>query len=594
MSESQPNGPDLNHLLNAKGAAPGEDDLLGLVEKELSALQDAQKPPADPPTPPQGSPEPTAAIPEAIAPVEAPSTTRDPDPEPMNAVEPTQKPVVPEPEPMKAAEPVPLPGRTIEPGLSADFPQPPEEDLSEDLGGMSSKPVPSPVLPPGMPSVPKPRAMEPPLPAGIPPEPKRNLPESSLPAGMPQAPKPRAMEPPLPAGIPPEPKGRLPEPILSSGAPSVPKSRLAEPSLPMGIPPEPKGPRSDPGLPFGTAASAKSPSPSSTQPPGIPGFPKGSVLDDPLGILTGPPRSASFPAPTPSTKTVPKLDDPLGILGGGGPATQPKMGPPDFEKFKATAPARPIQGPSTTPAPIQAPVRAPRPSVPSAPPVSAGESSTRDKALASLVSSLKVPKKFLVPAAAGLALLLGVVIWMAFQKPAYRLVDSLIPLHMVRIDVNQVIELDITAYMDFETKLQGLGFTPMLKITVPEIPSPNLFSVYGARDGKSYAVIVKAPGSISPKLSFVSCLSRGTWVSTNGWNSHNQEMDQVSSDSDPTLGTAALWNRHQGRVQQLAQDQISFQPTNENRFLAAFSDHIRWYLTQKKIQGYKAQLEDWF
>jgi hypothetical protein len=176
-------------------------------------------------------------------------------------------------------------------------------------------------------------------------------------------------------------------------------------------------------------------------------------------------------------------------------------------------------------------------------------------------------------------------------------VDRLEALRPARTDVRQIVELDITAFIDIESKIKQLGFTPLVQLSVPEIPAPNLFAVYtdsGNQKYKSYAVILKVPGSNMPRLSFVNVLSNGTWLSTNGWASKNQELEKLSSESAPGEDPVALWAHHQKRVDQAVQTGVAVTGVNERRFMCALSDHLRWYMAFKDIPAYKALFEEWF
>jgi hypothetical protein len=183
--------------------------------------------------------------------------------------------------------------------------------------------------------------------------------------------------------------------------------------------------------------------------------------------------------------------------------------------------------------------------------------------------------------------------WVA-KGTGYQLVDTVVPLHVVRLEVTQVVELDITAYLDLESKLTKMGFSPLIKVSVLEIPSPNLFSVYLKPDSNSYGVILKVPGSNAPRLSFLSFLSNEMWLSTNGWAAQKQEMEKLSSQSFPGLAPEALWKQHLGRMNRYMQSGVGLQRANQYRFLSALSDHLRWVFATREIQPFKAQFEDWF
>jgi hypothetical protein len=184
--------------------------------------------------------------------------------------------------------------------------------------------------------------------------------------------------------------------------------------------------------------------------------------------------------------------------------------------------------------------------------------------------------------------------FLAAQGTGYTLVDSIIPLHEVRLEVTQVVDLDISTYLDLETKLTQMGFTPLIKITVPEIPSPNLFSVYLKADTNSYGIILKVPGSNTPRLSYVSFLSSNMWLSTNGWAAQKKEMDKLFSQSFPGMAPDALWKQHLAKINQFMQSGVGLQRASDYRFLSALSDHLRWFISIRNIPPFKAQFEDWF
>jgi hypothetical protein len=183
---------------------------------------------------------------------------------------------------------------------------------------------------------------------------------------------------------------------------------------------------------------------------------------------------------------------------------------------------------------------------------------------------------------------------LSFQKPAYQLTENLPALRPARIEVGQVVELDITSYLDLEGKIRQIGFVPLTRLSVPEIPSPNFFSVYLNPASKTYGILLKVPGSNTPRLSFVNILSNGTWLSTNGWASKDQELEKLNSESGVKEEPAALWAHHQKRLDQAVQSGLSVPSANEWRFICALSDHLRWFMAHQDIPAYKAAFEDWF
>jgi hypothetical protein len=185
-------------------------------------------------------------------------------------------------------------------------------------------------------------------------------------------------------------------------------------------------------------------------------------------------------------------------------------------------------------------------------------------------------------------------IGMKLRTPSYQLVDSLTPIHPIRMEVGEVPELDITAYLDIENKLKSMGFAQLTKVQIPEIPTSNLFSVYLNPSDKAYGIILKVPGSNAPRLSFVNVLSNGVWMSTNAWSAKDQELEKLSSESAPKEDPSVLWAHHRKRLEQSKQAGLGVPNANEWRFLSSLSDHLRWYLALKGIPAYKAAFEDWF
>src|SRR6185295_7424957 len=59
------------------------------------------------------------------------------------------------------------------------------------------------------------------------------------------------------------------------------------------------------------------------------------------------------------------------------------------------------------------------------------------------------------------------------NKPALALVERVPPIHLIQVNSSQISEMDVTAYSEFQTQLQTMGFAPLLQITIPQLPSPN-------------------------------------------------------------------------------------------------------------------------
>jgi hypothetical protein len=178
--------------------------------------------------------------------------------------------------------------------------------------------------------------------------------------------------------------------------------------------------------------------------------------------------------------------------------------------------------------------------------------------------------------------------------PDVRLVNSIPALHLVEMSSSQISEMDITAYSEFQTQLQTMGFTELLQFNLPQLPNTNFMDVGMKGDVGTYSEIIKFPGSIAPKLSFVTVFSNGTWFSTNGWKGTDQNTAWQISEFFPELAPDQLYVKHVQRVQQLAADNgWQVQAMGENRYVAALSDEIRTYLVENKIPAYKADFELW-
>ena len=303
--------------------------------------------------------------------------------------------------------------------------------------------------------------------------------------------------------------------------------------------------------------------------------PPKDFTNDPLHLLNNPAAPAAATSATPGIPA-----DVLPTAPGAVPETMAPL--PDSEAWKST---------------LTRPPALSRPYTPPAKAVESKKASFLHRKLQPLADISKIPVKIweILVVLVFLGLVAGVAA--LFHKPAYQLVDRLEALRPARTDVRQIVELDITAFIDIESKIKQLGFTPLVQLSVPEIPAPNLFAVYtdsGNQKYKSYAVILKVPGSNMPRLSFVNVLSNGTWLSTNGWASKNQELEKLSSESAPGEDPAALWAHHQKRVDQAVQTGVTVTGVNERRFMCALSDHLRWYMAVKDIPAYKALFEEWF
>jgi hypothetical protein len=392
----------------------------------------------------------------------------------------------------------------------------------------------------------------------------------------------------------------------------------APPVIPASAPP-----------PHVEAPSMQQPVPNSIFPgpgTGFPGLGTDASKDDPLHLFDGPPKPISE---NPTVASKPMMDDPLHLFDAPQAPASPFSTPLGMAENKVSAASgesRAPQGMSGAGANA-----APEPGQPAmAPPVPASNGlDMMGGAIKPPIAPAKVPaarmakltqlptgpsqvtkaRSFVAPWLLPIAqktkipvlvleLLLVLVplgvatgLFFFFQKPSYQLVDRIEALRPTRTEVGEVVELDITAYLDLEGKIKQMGFTPLTRLSVPEIPAPNLFSVYLNPASKTYGIILKVPGSNMPLLSFVNILQDGTWLSTNGWPSKDQELEKLSSESAPKEEPAALWARHQKR---LDQTEVGVANANDWRFICALSDHLRWFMALRGIPPYKAAFADWF
>lgn len=374
--------------------------------------------------------------------------------------------------------------------------------------------------------------------------------------------------------------------------------------------------------------------------------------DDPLGLFTSkppapkvePPKAAPLPAspapgtamPVPPPPASPGLPaptfkpsipspgaTPLHSLNLDNLIQEPKTLRPPFPQ--ASYPAPPITGsPSTAqePGSPMTPVPSPRgsfdnfapPGGISAPPLGSSLGTAPSKKspfsfakmwtkflyrrtlglLDPLARKLKVPS-FVV--AGVIALFLGGgATWVVMQngQPPLALVDSIQPLHMVQVNSSQISELDITAYTDLQNQLQTMGFQPILQMTIPQLPTTNFFDIYMKEDAGTYAEILKMPGQIAPHLSFVTVFTNGLWFSTNAWQGAGQELKYLLSENYPTDTPEQLYVQHIQTLEKLKSDRgLDPQSMSENRYMAALSDHLRWFLNKKGIGPYQADFSQW-
>ena len=71
-------------------------------------------------------------------------------------------------------------------------------------------------------------------------------------------------------------------------------------------------------------------------------------------------------------------------------------------------------------------------------------------------------------------------------------------------------------------------------------------------------------------------------------------MEYLISEYFPTSSPDQLYIQHiQGVAQYKQQRDWQPQVLNENRYIAALSDHLRWYLVSYDVQSYKAEINLW-
>ncbi len=207
---------------------------------------------------------------------------------------------------------------------------------------------------------------------------------------------------------------------------------------------------------------------------------------------------------------------------------------------------------------------------------------------------LKIPTYvFLILLAAAITGLLAGIITL-IHRPSVALTDTIPPIHLVLVNSGQISEMDVTTYSDLQGQLQKMGFTSALQMTIPQLPSPNYFDVSLKEDVGTYAEILKTPGQITPHLSFVTVFTNGTWFSTNACQGTDQDVEYHVSEFYPKDSPDQLYIKHVQNVEKFKQDRDwQVQLMSENRFIAALSDHLRWFLVKKDIPAYKADFALW-
>ena len=384
--------------------------------------------------------------------------------------------------------------------------------------------------------------------------------------------------------------------------------------------------------------AAAAPTPPSMSPPGMGGSPlnfKNKGLDDdPLGLLGGGPSSgapkmeASKPimpppmAPKP-VAAPPPLSNPVPT---GLPLDLAQLGTRSVTPPAASKPSMDLDdlmggsAPSLPKAPVAPLSPKPFEGAPTPTPFSPGpmpglsvEPVNKQKQAFSLVKiwakylvkqayhifdpiakKLKIPTYALLGGTGLIVFVLFVDLVTWLDRPAIAIAKTVPPIHIIKVTSGQISEMDVTAYSELQNQLQTLGFSPLIQMTVPQLPSPNYFDVAIKEDVGAYSEILKLPGQIAPHLSFVTVFGNGVWCSTNGWQGTNQELEFLNSEYDPNLPVDQLYVKHVQRVEKLKKDKdLQVQAMSENRYIAALSDHLRWFLVKKDIQGYQADFNLW-
>ncbi len=113
-------------------------------------------------------------------------------------------------------------------------------------------------------------------------------------------------------------------------------------------------------------------------------------------------------------------------------------------------------------------------------------------------------------AALATGVIIGIGAWL--NRPAVAMADTVPSIHMVQVNSGQISEMDVTTYTDLQNQVQTMGFTPLMQMTVPQLPSPNFFDVGMKENIGTYSEILKKTGTITPHLSFVTVFTNGDLV----------------------------------------------------------------------------------
>jgi hypothetical protein len=194
----------------------------------------------------------------------------------------------------------------------------------------------------------------------------------------------------------------------------------------------------------------------------------------------------------------------------------------------------------------------------------------------------KVPVWVLGAAAAALVVGLVCFVVLYLQKPAYQLADQVVALRPTRAEVREVVEMDHHGVHRHRGEGATVGFAPLTRWRSGDPGAELLLGVHESPE-QDLRLILKLPGVITPKLSFVNTMTTGTWLSTNGWETQSPAMDKLDSESAPNDDPNALWARHQRHLEGATQAGQNPSLTSEWRFVSALCDHLRWYMDMKGI-----------
>ncbi len=344
----------------------------------------------------------------------------------------------------------------------------------------------------------------------------------------------------------------------------------------------------------------------STPPPTPPAASKAGTqisLDD----LFAAPKKVAPPAPVAAQKA--PVEDPLGLFKEGAakpPLPKLEVPPPDLPKnepFKIGS--TPVAPPTVHREPVKTEAHSFSPGTVTFKDLHA----PRNKMLMMLAGLLLKPLQERVHAIAHklkvaaylvavflLLILAGTVFWITKKvaPPPVEIVEKVPLIQIVPIQTSQAGDMDITAFADLQNQLGPLNFNQLIQMTVPQIPTPNFFDVGMKSEVSMYSEILKMPDQVAPHLAFVTVFTNGVWYSTNGWTGTEQSLENLVSEFYPSATAEQLYNQHAQGVEKLVKEKgWEPQKTSLNRYMAALSDHLRWYITLKNIPAYQADFSSW-